>query len=355
MKIRTCAAILAAVCLMAGCSENGRQSEEQAEEETGKQNTPAVSDAKAAWAGQKVAVWDVYWDLEDAETELGQLGEDVSEICHFGAYFEEDDQLFIPSELNLYTRRVMQQYPDVSHFLTVVNDIRYSDGTAAQKDTELLARLLASGQAMEAHAEQILQLVQEGGYDGVELDYERIRDDMGLWEKYLQFIQILYEKTESLGLEMRVLLEPQTPMEQLEFPEGPRYIMMCYNLHSAAEDPGPKADEEFLEECVQKMEGISEDSSGVALALGGYDFSEDGSAVQVTEKDAVSLMAVFGGEPERDPDSGALSFSYVDEEGINHTVWYADDETIRQWIEYVRDAGETDISLWRLGGNRSLG
>ena len=354
MKIRICAAILATVCLMTGCGENYRQPEEQAEEETGGQNDPEANGGVVP-EGQMVTVWDVYWDLEDTDKELRQLGESVSGICHFGAYFQEDDRLFIPSELNLYTKQVMQQYPDVSHFLTVVNDIRYNSGTAAQKDTELLNRLLASEQTMEAHADQILKLVQEGGYDGVELDYERIRENMGLWEKYLQFIQILYGKTKTLGLKMRVLLEPQTPMEQLEFPEGPCYIMMCYNLHSSGTDPGPKADQEFLRECIQKMAGVSNDSSGVALALGGYDFDENGNAVQVTEKEAVSLRAVFGGEPERDPDSAALSFTYEDEEEKKHTVWYADDETIRQWMEYVRDAGETNISLWRLGGNRSLG
>jgi spore germination protein len=68
----------------------------------------------------------------------------------------------------------------------------------------------------------------------------------------------------------------------------------------------------------------------------------------------VELLALFEKSPEREEESQALFFDYIDNGGIEHRVWYADSKTINYWIDILQQAGNHDISLWRLGGNLNL-
>ena len=76
-----------------------------------------------------------------------------------------------------------------------------------------------------------------------------------------------------------------------------------------------------------------------------YRRGEDGTGEVGNEK----LAEQYGSTPERDQDSGALTFSYR-ENGIGKTVWYADGETLAHWAEALRElaGGAVKISLWRL-------
>jgi spore germination protein YaaH len=52
----------------------------------------------------------------------------------------------------------------------------------------------------------------------------------------------------------------------------------------------------------------------------------------------------------RDADSGVLYGSYL-QDGQTHTVWYADAETLRGWMETLRGYGFSKFDFFRLGGN----
>ena len=89
----------------------------------------------------------------------------------------------------------------------------------------------------------------------------------------------------------------------------------------------------------------------LAFATGGFDFADDGSVKQLNYNAAVALCDEYGGTPERDPGSSAMYFSYTDEVNTEHQVWYADQETLKVWIETAKNSGCEKISIWRLGGN----
>ena len=87
-----------------------------------------------------------------------------------------------------------------------------------------------------------------------------------------------------------------------------------------------------------------------ALSNGGYDW-ENGTQ-KVTQKKRAEIDQLIQqnkAEPQRDTDSGALSFEY-EENHTKHTIWYADEETLKQWTEELNSAsgGKVKISLWRI-------
>lgn len=42
-------------------------------------------------------------------------------------------------------------------------------------------------------------------------------------------------------------------------------------------------------------------------------------------------------------------FTYLDDSGISHEVWYADQVTLEKWVNYVPRRNYHDVVLWRAG------
>lgn len=303
---------------------------------------------------RKISVWATYWDLDRILIEVHDLEEHINNFCYFAAYFDNKNQLMLPEETTQTFQTIEEDFAGNQwvNYLTIVNDKMKEDGTSSLKDTRLLYELFASDEDMDKHIDQILSLTLAGGYDGLEIDYEAIRKDMDLWKLYEKFCRKLYKKTSEVGLNMRVVLEPNAPIEELTLPEGPDYIMMCYNLHGANTEPGPKADAEFIRGLIEKMSGVPGNKE-FALATGGFDWNEEGKTEAVSQIQAEGLIKQYDAEVERDEESQCIKFIYEDTEGVMHEVWYADMVTLHYWMDIISESGEYGISIWRLGGNKS--
>ena len=339
------AALLCLPLLLAGC---------------GKTQTPVLPEETDGTAGaeeeitalaevsEDLTVWSVYWDCAGNLDILKNQAEQVDAMSLFAAYFQ-DGELVIPAETERMKDKIRRKdsLKETPVYLSVVNDVKTGDKTT-QKDTEILWERLGTDEAARAHAEELVKLARENGYDGIEIDYEKIRSDLDLWQTFLGFEKHLLSLAEAENLKVRIILEPGTPAEQLEFPEGAEYVVMCYNLYGGGTEPGPKADDAFLKKITETFRTLPNVS--YALADGGYIW-EDGStkAAQCRGAEAEALAERYGSTPERDQDSGALTFSYR-ENGTEKTVWYADGETLAHWAETLREhSGKpVKISLWRL-------
>lgn len=300
-----------------------------------------------------ISAWAAYWDTKNVIAELEEY-KHLEALCYFEAYFNSSEELILPEEILTLQKTIGRRFPNAgwTSYLTFVNDQVDEAGQFSLKDTELLWTLLGTEASMLAHVEDVIALAKAWGFGGVEIDYESIRKDMLLWEKFLAFCRALYARTGEEGLALRVLLEPGAPFENLAFPNGPTYVMMCYNLHGGHSGPGPKADAAFIRELVQKMRMLP-GRKDFAIATGGFDWSE-GEVRQVTEIGAESLAAEYEIlEAWRDAASQSRVFRYADEAGKGHEVWYADQTTLHYWTGILRAEGCDGISIWRLGGNRN--
>lgn len=325
--------LLALILIVPGCStgdllmENGGQNEGYGD---------------GIQKDRDISLWTVYWDTEDLDERLKALDYNIENISYFAAYFKENEGAFIPDKTSESFDIIREIYPDYGSYLTFVNDLVKTDGKSSLKDTQLLYDLFSSEESMDDHIYEILNLTISNGYDGVEIDYEAMKKDIHLWELYIRFLEKLYEEAAERDIKVRVALEPGFP-ENLSFPEGPDYVIMCYNLYGHGTKPGPKADKEFLFKMMAKSEKLPGGVS-FAMASGGFRFYE-GSVQQMTEREAAELAKIHDAPVQRDEDSQALYFSY-EEDGILNHIWYADTQTLNYWFSIVEKHGT--LSLWRL-------
>lgn len=298
-----------------------------------------------------MGAWVIYWDYATSYDEICEFGDKLNTIGYFAAYFDKDNEPFIPKG----TLETINEYKEngtfESHtsFLTFVNDKALESGSSL-KDTELLYALLGDSNLASAHATRVLDMTEQMGCDGVEIDYEAIKKDKKLWGHFNEFTKILTSQAKERNIKVRILFEPSAPIDEYEWPDYPEYVMMCYNLYGYGTKPGPKATGKWIKEMVKKMEYLP-GQINFALATGGFDFKEDGAVSAINTAAALKLEKDTDAVSTRDEESFDLVFNYTDDEGKKHEVWYADKETIKKWVEAVNETGHSRITIWRLGSN----
>lgn len=294
-----------------------------------------------------ISAWAVYWNL-DVNEEISSLGDQLRSISYFEAYFDSKYEIIIPDELLNYLEETRSE--NYKKYLTFVNDVKKEDGEFSLKDVNMLKDILSDSKLQNEYINDIIKITKDNGFDGVEIDFEGIKKDIELWKKYIEFINSLYVKCEEEDLDLKIVLEPNTPIENIEFSEGPIYVMMCYNLHGTSTVPGEKANPEFITELIDKMDKVP-GRKDFAIATGGFDWGENGKVISIDENTAEKILKKYGGDKKRDSESGCLFFEYTDENNVKHEVWYADKYTLNKWIKVINDRGY-NVSLWRLGGNK---
>lgn len=328
------AAILASVfVILAGCNDNSQLS--------------VKAGAKEAI---KRSAWLAYWDLDAGEKDLERLEDRLEKICYFGAYFDDEDHLFIAKELNDRKSELKNGKGKYETYLTFVNDKQNLDGSVVMKDKEVLRRLFSDEESMDKHIDEIIALTLNGGYDGIEIDYERIWRDEEIGQSFLIFADKLYIKALENNLKLRLVLEPSTPFSSVGFFEGPEYVVMLYNLKGLHSAPGPKANKEFIQKILTRMQALPGEKSA-AFSTGGCIWGDNGEKKFLTELEAKTLADTYGFETKRNEESQCVVFDYKDDIGVSYQVWYADVKTLNYWISIAKEQGEINISLWRLGGN----
>jgi len=303
----------------------------------------------------ELSAWLVDWQWQPGLMDMKQLGNRLSSLQLFGAYFNETDQLMIRDH-DKWQHSLIQLHQGYQQdgagklYLTLVNDEIHTKGSVVQKSSELVHRLMENEESRQKHLTEVLNFVDRYGVDGIEMDYEQI--DEQDWSQMMLFWESLQYELQQRGKFLRIVLEPRAPIEQLVLPEGPVYVMMAYNLYGMHSGPGPKADHAYIKKLAQRMKQLP-GTPVMALALGGFDWADSGKASALTEQQAAELSLQSDEKKRRDADSGGLYFHYTDGDGITHTVWYADEATVTGWMDTAIREGCERIALWRLGGVQS--
>ena len=293
-----------------------------------------------------LGAWAAYWNL-DVSNEIKALDSKLTSVSYFEAYFDGNYNIVIPDELIKYYNDTKEAKYD--KYITFVNDVIVDDDNQSLKDVPLMENLFKDDKSINAHVDDIISISKQYNFDGIEIDYEQIKNNIPLWNKYFKFVEQLYKRTKQENIKLRIVLEPSIPYEKIKFLEGPEYIIMCYNLHGGADKPGEKANAEFIQKVIDKAEVIP-GCKKFAVATGGIDWKDGEKGVSIDEKRAMEIIKQYGAEERRDKNSACVVFDYTDENNKKHEVWYADKYTLNEWMKVIYGNGYT-ASIWRLGGN----
>ena len=250
--------------------------------------------------------WMTYWDAESALLEEEQFGDRLEELVCFEVFFEENGDWLIPDETRMMLNALREH--DTTVYVSLVNDVQMTDGTVIQKSADLLEQLLSSRTSRSAHIAQLMKLIDQLGISGIELDYENMKSDTRLWKLYAKFLEELFPILEHNGVRIRAVMECQAP-QYAEFPAGPEYICMCYNLYGYHSGPGPKADRAFLEKLGERWKNVPGEVR-MAFATGGFLWADNTVVKAMTEEEAAEYLEQKGITAKRDAGSGALTARY---------------------------------------------
>lgn len=295
----------------------------------------------------RLSIWLPEWQNYFAMEDLKNSQKGLHDIRVFGAYFNSNDELLLTENAIDMLQQTQQQFTKSHHvILTLINDYVTDNAPSVQKDSKLLHRLVYDSAARKRHISNILEVVEQYQLAGIEIDYEKVaQEDL---KKYTLFLKELYQALSKKNKTLHVVLEPSFPFD-VKLPDGPIYTVMAYNVHGYHSGPGAKATFSFLNDLVKKIKKSNQDLA-IAFATGGFEWVAEDKTFALTELEAEQILADTKAEKRRDKASGAVYFTYIDDSGISHEVWYADQVTLEKWVNYVQRRNYHDVVLWRAGG-----
>jgi cellulose synthase/poly-beta-1,6-N-acetylglucosamine synthase-like glycosyltransferase/peptidoglycan/xylan/chitin deacetylase (PgdA/CDA1 family)/spore germination protein YaaH len=217
-------------------------------------------------------------------------------------------------------------------------------------DSDLLASTLASPRARGRAITDLKNYVQEFGLQGVNIDFENVPD--GAQGNLATFMRELYAVFHPLHLEVT----QSVPLDDDAFDykalaqSNDALVLMAYDEHEDSSSAGPVASQAWLEENTRAR--VAQVGAGkVILALGnyGYDWTRGKSgATELSFQDAQATARDSEGQVSL---GGALNphFSYDDEQGLTHDVWYLDAVSAYDQTVAARGLGIGSFALWRMG------
>jgi spore germination protein len=216
--------------------------------------------------------------------------------------------------------------------------------------------------------QQMLKLVQQWGYTGINIDFESI--DYTDRKAFSSFVQDVARKMRGAGY----LTVVSVPAELKDNPEdswtgafdfaslgkaADILQVMTYDQHGPWGLPGPVAGLNWVEPCVVYAASVvAPDKLSLGIPAYGYDWNSTAkTGVQVFWKDIPALISKTGSTPQWDAASSSPFFIYHASDGSSHVVWYEDEKSIplksALAVSYklagvsVFALGYDDLSFWQ--------
>jgi spore germination protein len=208
------------------------------------------------------------------------------------------------------------------------------------------------------HIQDILALIDANGYDGIDIDYESLnpadRDPFSLFIEELA--AALHAEGKWLSIAVHAKTDDAGAWSGAAAQDWARlgaavdaFKIMTYDFHNGASEAGPIAPLDWVDAVLSYAATVvPPEKTWMGIPVYGYNWT--GSAAQsLNWRKAMQLAEQQGAQPQRDPASGELWFSFSDGQ---HTVWFNDGETMAGRLALLAEKHPTvaGIAIWPLGG-----
>ncbi|HEU4963281.1 MAG TPA: glycosyl hydrolase family 18 protein [Bacilli bacterium] len=223
--------------------------------------------------------------------------------------------------------------------------------------TEVLHSVLRAHRM--AFINNIIGLVDEYGFDGVNLDFERLRDgDKALYTAFVcELAQRLDAKGKTLNIDVLADVRKEPYSLDFDFPGlakcADHLAMMTYDQYKASEPyPGPVAALPWVEDTLKQAlnEGVPPEKILLGIPVYGYDWTVGQGNARALSYDAVNrVRRQFNGVTKFHPTFKVPHMTYTDSQGRQHEVWYEDARSLALKLDLVRKYNLAGVIIWRLG------
>ncbi|RRO18866.1 peptidoglycan hydrolase [Saccharopolyspora rhizosphaerae] len=314
---------------------------------------PVPADAGCEPPDRTTAMSVPYWNLEDGAETVGDHASELDVVSPWVHGIAPDGTIAAQSsgrpDEDVHLDSLLSAGPDVVP--TISN---HYDG---EWRSEPLTGILHDPARTRSHVEALAQFALDGGFPGIDIDYEDLRPEDG--PAFTRFVRELADRLHTEDLRLSVTVAPKTEDESDN--ESARALdyralgdaadsvrIMAYDYHWETSDPGPAAPEPWLREVLgYAFARVPADKLVLGIPVYGYDWSE-GYGTSVSSARALRLAQRHGVQPVWDEEGGSAWFEYQ-AAGVDHVVWFEDARSTAVKLRLARELGVRAVHLWAYG------
>ncbi|HPZ42670.1 MAG TPA: glycosyl hydrolase family 18 protein [Bacillota bacterium] len=225
-------------------------------------------------------------------------------------------------------------------------------------DSDAAHTLLSVPENRMNFEKNILSLIKEHGFDGVNIDLEGV--PAADRSNYSTLLKELKEMLEPAGYLLTVSIPAKTRDNPLDNWNGAYdytaigeyadlVTLMTYDEHWPGGYPGPVASLSWVQQVLDyAVKSIPREKILMGVAAYGYNWSSAGGASTVLWNRAGTLASRNGGARWNDQYS-APYLIYYDQRGYRHEVWFENRFSLAIKLDLVNSYDLGGIAVWRLG------
>jgi cellulose synthase/poly-beta-1,6-N-acetylglucosamine synthase-like glycosyltransferase/peptidoglycan/xylan/chitin deacetylase (PgdA/CDA1 family) len=213
-----------------------------------------------------------------------------------------------------------------------------------------LARLLADPTARAARIKDIVGFLETNKFQGLTIDFEEVPAQA---HKNLQ--AFLTEMSQAFA-EHDLVIVLAVPFDDDSWPYttyakiADFLLLMGYDQHWEQGAAGSIAGQGWFEDTLDKrMKDLDPDHTIVAIGGYGYDWVRGKTAEDLTFEEAVLSARDSEADIAFDPETANPHFSFIEDDGKEHDVWFLDGVTAFNEIHSADEYRPAGYALWRLG------
>lgn len=309
----------------------------------------------------KVLAWIPYWDQAAAVASYKKQAEQIDFIGVFWHALLRDGTIGKYPYAQVDRELIKYAQGQGTKVLAVIANLPTED-ERGDWDAARVELVIASPESRERHIADIVALVKEYNFDGVNIDYEalagRQRDNFTRFIKELA--AALHAENKILGVSLHAKFEEgnrgyengsQAQDWAALAQAADQLYVMTYEQHWETSGPGAIAGREWIQPILEfARQEIPQTKLFAGLPLYGYDWPPMGPAEGLTHEKVIARLRQYGAQPKWDAAAGEWYFFYNDEAGGRHEVWYQDAATVAAKVKIFEEQLIPNVALWRIGG-----
>ena len=218
----------------------------------------------------------------------------------------------------------------------------------------ILRKAVATEDSRQRVINSLLAAVDKYKFGGLTVDIEEVPDN--LQPQLFMFMQELHSEFQKRNLTLAQAVPFDNPdWNYKSYASVTDYLMlMAYDQHWSTGEAGPIAGQEwFAEGLKRRMAELSPNKTIVCFGNYGYNWADDHSeATTVSFQESLLAAKESLDRPEDikfDPASKTPYFTYTEDDGKDHSVWFLDAVTAYNELEIAKPYNVAGFALWRLG------
>lgn len=289
----------------------------------------------------------------------------ISELPLFLYRFDRNNPTSI-EKFGQFTDNEIETLVSIAHrnntmILPVVHNLLYESG-GQEASRAVVSQMVATADTRAAAIGNIIALIDRFGFDGVNIDIEDVyMEDSGrLSQFYTELGRAMRSRGYFLSASVPSRIRDYPPFNPFSDPFDysaigaavDQFIVMLYNEHGwPGSGPGPVVSSGWMTKVLAyTLTKVPASKVVAAISVFGFDFNlTTGTNTYVTHAMATELANRYNREIIFDQDTLTPMFSYTDEQGNEHEVWFENSDSIIAKMNLAWRQGISGVALWRLG------